>query len=70
MRTCSLRLIQFRCPLAHEIEEGELTSIDAVRVYEATGQVAAEDGAQVVVRNLAMLVKGTSIGDIRYLPSL
>ena len=45
-------LLEFGHPLGHEVEEGELAGVAAMLVDETTGQVAAEDGAEVVVGNL------------------
>lgn len=36
-----------------QVEESELTCGDAVLVYEAAGEVAAEDGSEVVLGHLS-----------------
>lgn len=41
--------------LGHEVEEGELAGLVAVLVHEAAGQVAAEDGTEVVLRDLGLI---------------
>lgn len=49
---CSRAGTELRHALVHKIEEGELTSVDAIAIDEATGQIASEDCANVVVRYL------------------
>lgn len=41
--------------LGHEVEEGELAGLVAVLVHEAAGQVAAEDGTEVVLGDLGLI---------------
>lgn len=45
-------LLEFRHPLGHEVEEGKLAGAAPVLVDEAAGEVAAEDGTEVVIGDL------------------
>ena len=45
--------VRLRNPLTHEIEESKLARAGAKLIYEAAGKVRAEDGAEVVIRDLS-----------------
>ena len=46
--------------LAHKVEESELASRYTVLVDEATGEIASENGTQIVLRYLVQSVQGTN----------
>ena len=51
--------LNHRQTLGHEVEEGELARLVSVLVNEAAGQVATEDGTQVVLGDLRFVSRGS-----------
>jgi hypothetical protein len=41
--------------LTHKVKEGELAGRHAVLVHEAAGEIAAKDGAEVILRDLWLI---------------